>query len=219
MKNLTTILLLLLTFISKAQNIQLALGPSYSKLDWQFKYHNGELEDFYLASTFGLAANINFEYLEKKWFSITSNLGYFQSGGQIASHEVHQNWLIPVTKNSASNFSIGTSFNFIPLNNQLQLMIGIGPRIDYLIPAKNSAMDVLEEDLNKIQLGLTGSLAVFYKFEKAKIGLSSSYLNRLTKLIDREPTTPGNWWESQKLGVKAKDELIMNFQFVIAFQL
>lgn len=218
-KQITLALLLMMcSFISKGQNIQFAFGTSVSQLDWQFKYDSGELDDFYVGSIIGLAADINFEYLEKEWFSVSSDLGYFQSGGEISSDEVHPNWVINETKNNASNFSLGTSFNFIPLNKKMQLMIGVGPRIDYLIPIKNSAMSA-QQDLRKFHFGLTGSLGYYYKFDKVKIGLKSNYLHRVTKLLDTEPTNSNNWWEPQKLGVKAKDQWIMSNWIVIGFQL
>lgn len=218
MKKLILLFLMVSPFISTGQNVQFAVGASVSKLDWQFNYNAQEFERFYLAPITGLAADLNVEYFEKRWFSLSSNIGYFQSGGEISSDEVHNNWVINETKNSANNFSVGTNFNVIPINKTIQVMAGIGPRLDFLIPTKNTAMSV-QDQLRKLQFGITGDLGLYYKFDKIKVGLNASYLKRFGKLIDTEPTNSNNWWEPQKLGIDAQDQWIITGQFVVGFQL
>ena len=218
MKKLIIILLMVSPFVSNGQNIQVAIGNSFSTMDWQFKYDWGGVEEFYTAPIIGAAIDLNVEYMEKDWYSLSSNFGFFQSGGKIATAEVHDNWIVTETANMGYNLSLGTNFNFIPINNRLQLMLSIGPRIDYLIPQENSTMDRLD-DIRKIHLGITGSPAVYYKFDKIKIGLRASYLHRFTYLMNTEPYISDNWWEPSKLGVVAKDRSIINSQFVIGFQL
>lgn len=220
MKNTITILFIACAFMVKGQNIQLAFGPSISKMDWYFQPAWKPVEYFYTGPTEGLSANLSIEYFEKEKFSLSSSLGYFQSGGEIASTEEHEAvWVINELKNKASNIALGTTINFIPLNKKMQFLIGFGPRLDCLIPMKSSVMKVKGKGFKRFHIGTTGTLGVYYKFEKLKVGLNLNYIQRIGNFIHTEPTIPTNWWEPQYLGIRARDQFIVSSQVVVGFQL
>lgn len=218
MKKRILLISILFPLLSIAQNIQIGVGSSISSLEWYYRYSWGELEHFYQAPLVGATVDFGIEYLEREHYSFTSNFGYFQSGGQIADDEVHENWIITETKNKGNNVSIGTNLNIIPIDKKFQLMLSFGPRLDYLIPSPNSSM-AQREETRKIHFGLTSGLGFFYNFDKLKIGFRSNYLHRFTDIIDVEGNNTDNWWETQTLGVRAKDKLIVTSQFVIGFKL
>lgn len=205
--------------IAKGQNLQLSAGTSHTSIDWRYVYPNGLEENFFTSPIVGTSMNIGLEYFERNKMSLSSNLGLFQSGGKISPEENHPNFKIEEATNNANNLSLGTQFNYLPINNRLQLILSAGPRLDYLLPRPKSAMDMQKENIRRLHVGITGSLGLFYQFENLKIGVRSSYLHRLNEIINREPTNTNNWWENQSLGVKAKDQFIVTNELIIGISL
>lgn len=221
MKKIVSSLLIscLITLSSLAQNIQFALGPSYSTLDWQYVYFSGQTENFYTSGLYGTALDLGVEFLQKPKFSVSTNIGFFNSGGVIAENETHENWVITERENKLHNFSMSALFNYLPLNQKFQLAISAGPRLDLLVPHPNSIFDIANNDLNKLKVGINAAVSIFYNFENIKIGIRSTYLHRFNMLMDSNPSENEQWWQNPKLGIRAKDKFILSQQLVLGFKL
>lgn len=214
MNKLVFLLIVLPTF-SFGQTLYFGFGTSHSKLDWEFNYIEGHSEKQHIGilTSFGFTGGI--EYFEQKYFSFSSELSFFKSGGKRGESE---NTEIQWSKgkmeiNSLNNLSLGSYISFVPLNNKFKVQLSLGPRVDILLTERNSRFRNIEDngDLNKINFGLTGGLGIYYCPKKVTYGLRGQYLSRTLKLADYKPT-------EFRAGVVASDRIFLT-TFVIGFNL
>lgn len=178
-------------FTVSAQTLRFNAGTSYSKLDWKYIGEAGE-EQQYKDPIFGYSFSAGMEYLEHKYYSLSSDLLFYKSGGQYSEEELNSNFIfISPEKISLSYLSFGTSFNFNPINNKFRLQLSLGPRVDYVVAgAKESPYDWIDQrdGLTKFNFGITAGIGLYYNRDNYIVGINSQYLNRMQKLADLQPS-------------------------------
>ena len=192
----TLILLICLGFTQlQGQTLHLNLGASLSKLDWTYldltqfgiveehQYHD-PLQSF--------AVSAELEYFEHDYYSISSNIMFYKSGGKYAEDEFDKFYVFQSPSEIAASYlSLGSSFNMYPVNKKFKVRISAGPRVDYIF---NSADNqpytwIAESDgLSKLNFGITLGAGLYYQLNDFIIGCNAQYLQRIRKLADVTPT-------------------------------
>jgi hypothetical protein len=216
MKRNAIILILSLTISAAySQTLRLKLGPSVSKLDWL--YYDGQIsEKYYENPRLGYFLSSGLEYIEHKYFSVTSDVLLYNCGGQNSSeHTTGPFRLMGPEKISVSYLALGSAFNFNPINNKFKVQLSIGPRIDYMIfVSKKAPFDWIDKSkgLNKFNYGVTAGVGLYYDIKKYIVGINAQYLYRVKKLAEVQAT-----YDSP--GVKATEQVIVfGFSFGYRFK-
>jgi hypothetical protein len=192
-----------------SQTFHLNLGTSLSKLDWKYIYQEG-YEQQYDDPLLSYAFSTGVEYLEQKYYSISSDLLFYRSGGNYSEEELNTNFVFNSPEMiSVSYLSLGSSFNYNPLNNNFKLQLSLGPRIDYIISGtKNEPYNWIDEGngLNKFNFGFTAGVGLYYNIDDYVFGLNAQYLYRFKKLADLEPSDAPQYTYG---GAVATEEVIL----------
>lgn len=175
---------ILLSNLSYSQTINIQSGVSISKLDWVDI--NGEKQ--FNQTTIRNSSFIGIDYLDRKYFSVSSNLGSVTKGGE--EDRIH--WVYygedsivahdsSTIKATLKYVSINSTFNFkYPIKDKIIPFLNVGPRIDYLFA--NNFVSVTGsgeiEELHKYNFGLILGGGVKYDFSKVQIGVrADKYIN------------------------------------------
>jgi hypothetical protein len=165
-----------------SQIVNVQLGFSTSKLDWII---SPMPEAVYKKPVTNLFAAIGIDYANRKYFNLSSNIGYLVKGGGQAvtytndmgnttSTEIHKGLLRYISLNTLVEAKIP--------GNKLIPFICVGPRIDLLV----SKSDYLpKKDLNEVSYGAIAGAGLKYPLlNKFQIGLRGSYLFNFNKIHD-----------------------------------
>ena len=173
-----------------SQTVYINPGFTYSKLDFVIFPGGSEIE-FYQDPLFSYGVSAGIEYLERKNYSLTSEILFYQSGGKESGEENHSVHSKPEDQKAALQYlSLGTYINFNPIDRIIKLQIQLGPRVDYIVGGytrqpytgySNSSK------INRVQYGFNAGLGVYYNLEKLVFGLNAKYMHKLSKIIDYEP--------------------------------
>ncbi|MGE5425365.1 MAG: hypothetical protein ACM3N9_08360 [Syntrophothermus sp.] len=182
--------LLLLTFVltvfsASSQIIHISGGPVFTRIRWS---EWTDLSDTYYKEYGLVRANVNigFDYLNKKYFFLSSNFGYLQKGGKNemiyspASSEFNTLHLSYLTLNTL--FVLKTDLK------KFQPCLSLGPRVDYLLGSEYEAPGMFsgthelnEEFVNSFIYGITAGIGLNYNVERFRIGVGSQYLYNFNK--------------------------------------
>lgn len=173
--------LLLLTTSINAQNIEVSGGISKSIFDlttlerfhsddgsYSIKHHL--LPEPYYSYNF----NVGVEYINKKYFSLVSNIGVIKRGGVNTNNE---HGVSPRTsKNNEvvlETVTINTLARLKATNKYFTLFIGAGPRIDYMYNIDGHTWDEkpVDELINIINYGIDIESGINFTFSNFIIGL------------------------------------------------
>lgn len=203
-----------------SQTIYLKLGTSLSKLGLTYIYQAGT-EQQYDDPLLSYALSTGVEYLQHKYFSISSDLLLYKSGGKYSTDEMNTNFVfISPDKISVSYLSLGSSFNFDPINNKYKLQLSFGPRLDYIIGGvKNEPYNWIDKanGLNKLNYGFTAGAGLFYNLNEYVLGVEAQYLYRLRKLSELKGSF--NQGATSTGGVDATEQVVLfGFSFGYRFK-
>jgi outer membrane protein W len=176
----------------QGQVIALKAGPVVSKLNC----HVTELHDTELDNTYtGVAAIAGIDYLIKKYFCLSTDFGYINSGGK--GHTlVHD----PDFPGGEHDVKIETNLHFITFNTLVHLQyrfgdhiepfVGIGPRLDYLLGYHEDAemLHKFEEvgELNRWLYGAVAAAGVHFDVHHWVLGFEYQYNFDMNELVDYE---------------------------------
>jgi hypothetical protein len=211
MKKLTLLLFLSVWYsASYSQIFHFDAGTSYSKLDLKYRYQGME-EQHYDDPIIACAISTGIEYFEHKYYSFSTDLYYYKSGGKYSKEEesnTHFLFILP-SKVSVSYLSLGSAINFYPLNNKFKLQLSLGPKIDYILTSeKDIPLGLIDKSrgLRKFNYGYTAGIGFYYKLNKNVVGINMKYLGRLQKLADQKPSYDSYAYYS---GVVSSDQIFM----------
>jgi len=193
----TLLLLLLLIFLGTSvygQTIYLKIGPSFSKLTWNNTMID---ENPFQKGIVGYNAIVGINYLNFKYFNISSNLGFIQKGG---------NQTITYTDDLGDSIGTGEEIerlNFITINTTINFKILIkdfvepyifvGPRLDYLLSYKENIVFLEQFDdvgkLNKFIYGLSLGCGITFNVKKFRLGAAFDYYLNFIKQVNYESAT------------------------------
>jgi hypothetical protein len=193
MIRLTTIALALISLSASIQGqvITIQSGMALSKLDWQVGTFQNRAYDSYRAS---IPIFMGVEYFNKKYFNLSSNIGYLEKGGKGASAGVSINGNASVPFNNEARLqyvSLNTCGELkYPIDKKLTVYASVGPRMDYLAEFDRKIFGVLDEanELNKIIIGINYGVGVKYTINKTVVGLSSNVYRNFNSIAKWSPS-------------------------------
>ena len=211
MNKLTLLLFLILCYSSSnSQVIHFDAGASSSKLDLKFKFQN-ITEQHYDDPLLALSFSTGIEYFEHKYFSLSSDLYYYKSGGKYSKEELSNTsfLFIEPSKVSIECLSLGSAFNFYPLNKKFKLQLSLGPKVDYILSSdKKIPFSMIDKcrKMWKFNYGYTAGVGFYYKQNKNIVGINIKYLGRLQKLADQKQSYDQFQYYS---GAVSSDQIVM----------
>jgi hypothetical protein len=174
---------------SFGQTLKIQTGISISKL---FFDNSLTKESDFNNKVNSFTGLIGVEYLNFKYFNLSSNIGYNKKGGK----EVFE--VIDPEGNSLGNkeviirldyLTLNTTINFkLPIKNKLFPFIEIGPRIDYLFSYSDDVNFIKgfedNDKLNKVIYGAIVGGGLKYSLHRFQIGLVAEYYLNFNKMAD-----------------------------------
>lgn len=185
------VLFVLFTFTATfSQTIYLNPGLTYSKLDWAI-YPGGSEIKFFEDPLFSYGVTAGIEYLQRKNFSLTTEILFYESGGTETGEDSHSGYSEQEDQKAKMQYlSLGTYFNFNPLDKTFKIQIQLGPRIDYIVggygndPWKGY---MNSRKIERIQYGFNVGIGGYYNIAKFVFGVTAKYLHKLSKIVDYQP--------------------------------
>ena len=191
------LLLILFTSSLSAQTIEFSGGYTKSGLDFRSfrnkKYVNNEptYQTFYLypekISTFNV--NLGVEYINKKYYSLKSSIGYIKKGGYNPNNEDEEYrkevWHSIYNRAELELLTVNTAIRLKHENKYFTPFFEIGPRFDYLI-GKNEAFDFNYGDEIKHYFGIDIGCGLYHTINKFRIGTEFIYNYTINEIYENE---------------------------------
>jgi hypothetical protein len=161
-----------------AQTLNIKAGTSVSNLDWTFK--GSGLKPMYGNNLVGYSVFVGLDYLDSKYFNLSTNLGAIRKGGKedITFYDEYGVPLMTKTEKPTLDYiSINTMAEFkYPVQEHWIPFVGIGPRIDYLFH-QSSHFSGIENfgTVNRSAFGLIMGGGIKYNLEIFQLGLRANY--------------------------------------------
>jgi hypothetical protein len=169
---------------SAAQLLNLQFGPSFSNLESRI----GLTPTTFLDQTrIDPSVFIGVEFLEGKYWSISSNIGVVRKGGKEpwANVDSSGNVISASTVSEMFNYlSVNTLFNLkYPIKKRWTPFVGVGPRIDFLI-SHNHTFQYFDYPgfLQKKSYGAEAAVGVRYTFSTFLLGVRAEHLYNFNHL-------------------------------------
>lgn len=171
------------------QTLKLQIGPSFSKLNWENSVVN---ETMYNKNVTGFNVLVGIDYLNLKYFNLSSNLGFIQKGGKDSIFVVAPPGEIEkkdLFKTKLNYLTVNTTANLrFPIKDFVIPYLFAGPRIDYLISYKEDAVLFQQFDdwgiLNKLIYGALTGIGIDFKINKFFVGAVFNYYFNFNKIVD-----------------------------------
>ncbi len=121
--------------------------------------------------------SLGVDYFEKKWFYLSSEIGYLKKGGREEVEIFDEDRKLEI-KESWSYLHFNTTARFpIRLKNDTHIFIGAGPKFDVLIDSDTFKSSLYEGyTINSTVFGAKGELGIMKDFNNIRAGLEFSYL-------------------------------------------
>ncbi len=140
----------------------------------------------------GFDASMGVEYLNLKYFNLSSSLGLIQKGGKdsiMVTGVQGENGSMEEFKIRLNYLTINTVAELkVPIKGFIIPYVLIGPRLDYLISYKESASFIKQfdeiENVNKFIYGFITGAGINFKIKKIQLGIVFDYYFNINKLVD-----------------------------------
>jgi len=194
----TVLLLIGLTMVilSYGQTIKIQAGTSISKLDWQLK--GVTIGSIYDETLIGYSIFAGVDYLDKRYFNLSSNIGMIRKGGKgefMLTDQYGQSTGQTITEKPTLDYlSINTTFDLkYRIKETVTPFISFGPRIDFLVRSSRH-FDALEEikELKNIAIGFIVGVGLKYDISNLQFGLRADYYYDFTNIADWKIENTGN---------------------------
>ena len=208
MKSIFICILFLSVSMIHSQTLNLTIGTTYSSLEWTYLNPNGFSQEQYKAPLIGYAVGLGVEYMDRGLFSLSSDVSFYRSGGQLSDTEKEQRpqpgriGFGDPDEIRVDYAALGTYVNINPINGATKLQFQIGPRIDFLI--SDTDQDPLKfverrDGLSNINYGFNLGLGLHRVSEKLNYGLRAIWLSRFRQLADLDSavTNDGLFWGAE----------------------
>lgn len=139
-------------------------------------------------NTHAYTVNMGMDFLERRWFYISSKVGYTQVGG--ATYEPFNT--IRTRREFFNYFHAGSSFRAYRRDSKVAVFLGLGPYVNALLG--EGKITKMENYSAKSYMGALAEVGFHFNWHKARFGLSAEYRRSLT-----ETTTNGA--ENHNFGV------------------
>jgi hypothetical protein len=187
MKQISLFLLgLIITILTNGQTIKIQTGTSLSNLAWS----NSDIHAYEKTLT-GYSFFAGTDFLNKKYFNLSSNIGFLRKGGKGGAiiYDINGN---PVGETSEKAkfdyFSFNSTIDLkYPIKDKINPFISFGPRFDYLLSYYNNEMIKMVDKmdgLEKCNIGLILGTGFYYDFTKFQFGLLADYYFNFKNIAD-----------------------------------
>ncbi|MFA8449071.1 MAG: hypothetical protein ACEPOW_00080 [Bacteroidales bacterium] len=226
MKKVCVLLCALLFSLSgRSQTITFQAGPAISHIDMMLDVSGYQYK--VRSETFvGFSAFLGVDYLEKKYFHLSSNLGYIQKGGEYNEFPEELSFFIQFLpgydfqgmKGILDYVSVNTLVNLkYPIAGKVTPYISFGPRVDYLFDFNDLFVKYEEiNEIGKLSYGLLLGGGVKYRYNRMSFGVRSDYYLNFVKVADEKI----DYEELEKLGLEARisvEDKVYSLQFSIGY--
>lgn len=199
-KLLLLFIALLYIQVSFGQVFRLQAGPTISNLEWSIENIRRIGTD---RSLTGKSVFIGLDYLNSKYFNLSTNIGYLQKGDRSDIAYTNDNdevLVFPGMKAVFDYFSFNTLAEIkLPLGNRIIPYISMGPRIDYLHSYSKDFSFIEEVDeLPRYAYGVNLGGGFKVDFRRWQIGVRSDYYLNVRKLADWVSDIDDSGWLDDK---------------------
>ncbi len=140
----------------------------------------------------GFDASLGIEYLNFKYFNLSSGLGFIQKGGKdsiMVTGVLGEDGSMAEFKIMLNYLTINTVVKLkVPIKNFITPYIIIGPRLDYLISYKEDLIFIKQFDeigkVNKFIYGFITGAGININIRKIQVGVVFDYYFNFNKLVD-----------------------------------
>lgn len=182
-------LLLIIAFLgihsTYGQVIRLQGGPSVSNLEWSVENIRrlGPDEIF-----IGKSAFIGLDYLNSRYFNLSTNIGYLQKGDRSDIAYINDEEVMVFRGLEAvfDFFSLNTLAEFkLPIKQQFIPYISLGPRIEYL-QAYTKDFSFIEQmdELPNYAYGFNLGAGFRLDFRRLQVGIRTDYYLKTAKMAE-----------------------------------
>jgi hypothetical protein len=185
---------LLINTLANGQTIQsigLKNGLSIATQTWQYESIAKTLEQEYRQ---GLYSAFTLDFLQSKYFNITTDIGYCQKGAK----DKTLNTSAANPEGDGTYKYLDTKFNYFMFSplfkakyqiNHWTSYALIGFRLDYQLSYQSDFnLKIIDKEFNKTIWGLTSGAGLEYKLKKIGINTEFQYQSDLTKLMNTKPS-------------------------------
>jgi hypothetical protein len=122
------------------------------------------------------SVQVGVDYLEKKWFSLSSQAGYMQIGGRETNNLLPQPEFKKVTERK-EYIQFNTTFRPHIQTSKSTLFVGVGPTVSLLAGDKRFQSPLYENyHYNRLRFGGKAELGITQDIKKFRFGLVGAYL-------------------------------------------
>ena len=183
------VLLLVAPMVSTGQVLNFQIGPSFSHLRSKLTGSPAPY-GFLVQNRVDPSGSAGLEYLEHKFWSISSNVGIVTKGGKepYEKYDINGNDLGPGSASEAFTYvSVNTTFNLrYPFGKGWAPYFALGPRFDYLLSHDHmfQYFDV-PGMVNKISYGATAAVGIRYSLSGFLLGVRWEHLFNFNHLVSQ----------------------------------
>jgi hypothetical protein len=152
-------------------------------------------------ASYSVSAGVDF--LEKKWFYLSSQIGYVRIGGKEENPFLSPDF--SQVSESKSYIHLNTTFRGYKNISNLKIFVGAGPFTNIVTGSKRFETSLYHEFYElKTYAGAKGELGITEDFNKVRVGLVGGYLLSLTDVGTSSSLKLGNnnWSVSLSVGYK-----------------
>lgn len=136
--------------------------------------------DFFTHTATGYTGRLGIDWLEHRWFYLSSEVGYMATGGMdhidiMAEHGIEEN--VIDWHYRRDNLHFNTTFRFKLAYHDFHAYLGVGPKVD--IPLGSSLNEELFD--KSVMFGIKTEIGCAYDFSHLRLGINLAYLPDLTK--------------------------------------
>ncbi len=173
----------------QAQVLKIENGLSFSSMQDDTPMHQ------FVHNATGYTGRIGVDWLQHKWFYLSSEVGYMATGGVdhvFMSDGAGIDTGILKWHLRRDNVHINTTFRAQWVRNNFHAYVGIGPKVD--IPVNISSDGDTQSNLFKkdIMLGVKAEIGAAYDINSLRLGLNVAYLPDITRQVSYLNTTTRN---------------------------
>lgn len=205
---------LTISAISYGQTINIQAGTSLANLEWKVDGN----EDLVNCETMvGYSVLVGMNYLDKKYFNFSTNLGLIRKGGQIDAdntNDMGDNEGTATIKAKLDYFTVNTTLDIkYPLNDNFTPFISVGPHFDFLMSHSYTFDEIDDMDaLETYNYGLLLGCGLKYDLPKIQIGIRADYYFN-SEIVASWPQ------ESNNLGGTIKDKSMTTINVMVGYKL
>ncbi len=146
-------------FVS-AQSLKLSSGITTSNL---------QDDNWYTKAKNGFNLRVGLDYLEHRYFYLSSEIGYLTSGTKVPYRDQYSPVTVGYWPMTCKNFHVNTTFRArIQPTNNFGLFIGVGPKWDYQFDSSEEGYRYHYK--KKGMFGMKSEAGVYYDFNKFRVG-------------------------------------------------